>query len=67
MSAFGKRGGMSSGGRPSFGVAKPMKGGSGGASNAASTDGGEQFPPIEELDPPVETPEGEEPAGEATP
>lgn len=38
MSAFGKRGG----GRPSFGVARPMKGGSGPA------DGGEQFPPIEE-------------------
>ena len=27
MSAFGKRSGMSGGGRPSFGVAKPMKGG----------------------------------------
>ena len=27
MSAFGKRGGMGGGGRPSFGVAKPMKGG----------------------------------------
>lgn len=39
MSAFGKRGG----GRPSFGVARPMKGGS-----SDSGSGGEQFPPIEE-------------------
>ena len=39
MSAFGKRGG----GRPSFGVARPMKGGA-----AGSPGGGEQFPPIEE-------------------
>jgi pilus assembly protein CpaF len=54
MSAFGKRGGMSSGGggRPSFGVAKPMKGGPSGSPAPA---GGEQFPPIEELDPPADT------------
>src|SRR5687768_16093083 len=39
MTAFGKRGG----GRPSFGVARPMKGGAAGAHG-----GGEQFPPIEE-------------------
>jgi pilus assembly protein CpaF len=39
MSAFGKRGG----GRPSFGVARPMKGSAG-----AAQDGGEQFPPLEE-------------------
>ena len=57
MSAFGKRGGIGSGGRPNFGVAKPMKGGPGGGSNAASElDGGEQFPPLEELDPSVEVP-----------
>jgi pilus assembly protein CpaF len=57
MSAFGKRGGVS-GGRPNFGVAKPMKGGSGSGSSAAPQ-GGEQFPPIEELETPVEivTPE----------
>jgi pilus assembly protein CpaF len=45
MNAFGKRNGL--GQRPSFGVAKPMKGGSAAA-------GGEQFPPVEDL------PEGEE-------
>jgi pilus assembly protein CpaF len=50
MSAFGKRGGMT-GGRPSFGVAKPMKG-SGGASAPALPEGGDQFPPIEDLAPP---------------
>ena len=50
MSAFGKRSGMSGGGRPSFGVAKPMKGGPGGSSAASNaTDGGDQFPPLEEL------------------
>jgi pilus assembly protein CpaF len=56
MSAFGKRSGVS-GGRPSFGVAKPMKGG-GGAASAAQIPGGDQFPPIDELTPvdaPVET------------
>src|SRR5689334_18521420 len=52
MSAFGKRSGMSGGGRPSFGVAKPMKGG---GSSSAAPAGGEQFPPIDELAP-VETP-----------
>src|SRR5690242_4228320 len=50
MSAFGKRGGIS-GGRPAFGVAKPMKGGP----SAPVTPGpelpagGEQFPPIDDL------------------
>ncbi|HWJ58692.1 MAG TPA: CpaF family protein [Sphingomicrobium sp.] len=50
MSAFGKRGGIN-GGRPNFGVAKPMKGGASGAaaSPAQLPDGGDQFPPIEEL------------------
>jgi pilus assembly protein CpaF len=46
MNAFGKRNGL--GQRPSFGVARPMKGGSAPA-------GGEQFPPVEDL------PEAEEP------
>ena len=46
MSAFGKRGGMSGGSRPSFGVAKPMKSGPG---SSAPAEGGEQFPPVEEL------------------
>jgi len=56
MSAFGRRGGMGTGGgsRPSFGVAKPMKGpapappgGRGPAEEPA--EGGTQFPPIESL------------------
>ena len=51
MSAFGKRSGVS-GGRPNFGVAKPMKGGPGGASPG----GGDQFPPIDELTPPMDAP-----------
>src|SRR5438309_3778876 len=50
MSAFGKRSGIS-GSRPSFGVAKPMKGGPAGA---ASLPGGDQFPPLDELTPPEE-------------
>jgi len=50
MSAFGKRNGLSGGGqRPNFGVARPMKSAGGKASAAPS--GGEQFPPLEELDP----------------
>src|SRR4029079_17043900 len=51
MSAFGKRSGVGGGGRPSFGVAKPMKGGPGGSS-APAPDGGDQFPPLDELAPP---------------
>ncbi|MEO5773894.1 MAG: CpaF family protein [Sphingomicrobium sp.] len=52
MSAFGKRGGMSSsgGGRPNFGVAKPMKGGPGVGLSPVGAEGGEQFPPLEQLD-----------------
>jgi pilus assembly protein CpaF len=55
MSAFGKRGGIG-GGRPSFGVAKPMKGGSGSAASSAPAipEGGDQFPPLEELTPSVD-------------
>ncbi|MFL6764333.1 MAG: ATPase, T2SS/T4P/T4SS family, partial [Sphingomicrobium sp.] len=52
MSAFGKRGGMG-GGRPNFGVAKPMKGGPAGS---PATEGGDQFPPIDELTPPDDAP-----------
>ncbi|WP_336986967.1 CpaF family protein [Altererythrobacter aquiaggeris] len=55
MSAFGRKngpGGMPAGGRPNFGVARPMKGGDGkkpGAETAplpGAGQGGEQFPPI---------------------
>ena len=58
MSAFGKRGGVGGGGRPSFGVAKPMKGGPGAAAVQPSSppEGGDQFPPIDELTPPVDAP-----------
>ena len=46
MSAFGRRGGVGTGGaagaRPSFGVARPMQGGS-------ASDGGGQFPPLDAL------------------
>ena len=59
MSAFGKRNGMGSGSRPKFGVARPMKGGSGGSGGNASPDdeptGGDQFPPIEDF-PSTDTP-----------
>jgi len=59
MSAFGKRSGMG-GGRPSFGVAKPMKGSPGKQQAIPSEpEGGEQFPPLDELTPPVETPTSE--------
>ena len=48
MSAFGRRPGASGtgGGRPSFGVARPMKGG---GSAPPSIDGGDQFPPLDTL------------------
>ena len=36
---------MAPGARPSFGVARPMKGGAG-AAKAAPVPGGEQFPPL---------------------
>ncbi len=50
MNAFGKRGGSGGGGRPQFGVAKPMKS-SGGAAQAAPEvpDEAEQFPPVSDL------------------
>jgi pilus assembly protein CpaF len=53
MSAFGRRGGAggTSGQRPSFGVARPMKGGPGLVSlTPEAPAGGEQFPPIESMD-----------------
>jgi pilus assembly protein CpaF len=45
MSAFGRRGGVAGGigGRPSFGVAQPMKG----PGPIKSNEGGSQFPPLE--------------------
>ncbi|HUE79313.1 MAG TPA: CpaF family protein [Sphingomicrobium sp.] len=48
MSAFGKRSGAGGGQRPNFGVARPMK--SSGGKAQAIPSGGEQFPPLEELD-----------------
>src|SRR3990170_8432484 len=48
MSAFGKRSGVGGGQRPNFGVASPMK--STGGKAQALPAGGEQFPPLEELD-----------------
>ena len=56
MSAFGKRN-NSGGGRPSFGVARPMTGGTSPVKQDAKTanpppPGGEQFPPIDTLDVP---------------
>src|SRR5688572_11039031 len=58
MSAFGKRGGIS-GGRPNFGVAKPMKGGPSAPAvpGPELPAGGEQFPPIEELPDAIDLPE----------
>ncbi|TNE33728.1 MAG: CpaF family protein, partial [Alphaproteobacteria bacterium] len=50
MTAFGRKngpGGMNPGGRPSFGVARPMKGGAGKPADDASQ-GGKQFPPLPE-------------------
>ena len=52
MSAFGRKngpGGMSPGTRPSFGVARPMKGGD--AAQRAPEPGGDQFPPLPGEDP----------------
>jgi pilus assembly protein CpaF len=54
MNAFGTRGSLSAGQRPSFGVAKPMKGSPGSKSKAKPDDepeDGEQVPPLEELVP----------------
>ena len=53
MSAFGKRNGVSGSGgqRPNFGVARPMKSTPGAG---PALPGGEQFPPLEELEPGTE-------------
>jgi pilus assembly protein CpaF len=48
MSAFGRRGGLGGGNRPSFGVAKPMQ------VNGA-IQGGEQFPPVENVAAPADS------------
>ncbi|HZF94632.1 MAG TPA: CpaF family protein [Allosphingosinicella sp.] len=49
MSAFGRRSGSGSGqgARPSFGVARPMKGGVPIPGTPASIEGGDQFPPLD--------------------
>jgi pilus assembly protein CpaF len=67
MSAFGKRSGMS-GSRPNFGVAKPMKGGPSASKtpvDLTATEGGDQFPPLDELTPTVDAPisDGSAPMG----
>jgi len=51
MSAFGKRGGVNgtTSPRPSFGVARPMQGGSAAKSNDPEPLGGAQFPAIDSL------------------
>jgi pilus assembly protein CpaF len=51
MSAFGKRGGPGGmgGGRPAFGVARPMQGGGGIAPAEPEPQGGAQFPPIDSV------------------
>ncbi|MGZ8306987.1 MAG: CpaF family protein [Allosphingosinicella sp.] len=52
MSAFGRRpgNGGTGGGRPSFGVARPMKGlAGGGPAPVAAPEGGDQFPPLETI------------------
>ena len=50
MSAFGRKSGP--GGRPQFGIAKPMRGGTGAPSDNPGGDhgGGEQFPPLPDAD-----------------
>ena len=48
MSAFGKRPGAN-GGRPAFGVARPMQGGGPAPADDAALDGGSQFPPVQSV------------------
>src|SRR5688572_5317448 len=63
MNAFGKRNGLGGGSqRPQFGVARPMKSGPGAAAAKKAEDeaGGEQFPPVEDLENPSDDP-GSEP------
>lgn len=51
MSAFGRRNGLGGGmgGRPAFGVARPMQGSAPGRPEPAPLGGGEQFPPIDSV------------------
>ena len=65
MNAFGKRNGLGSGQRPQFGVARPMKAGPGSAPSKSAPEepGGEQFPPIDDLDAASETSPPESPNG----
>src|SRR5688500_2576699 len=59
MNAFGKRNGLGGAGqRPSFGVARPMKGG-------GKPSGGDQFPPVDDL--PEESEAPEEDVGNSVP
>src|SRR5688500_18462493 len=64
MSAFGRRPGVGPGGqRPTFGVARPMKGGpSISPATPPVADAANQFPPIESLPVEAEAPETLEPA-----
>jgi pilus assembly protein CpaF len=62
MNAFGKRNGLGAGQRPSFGVARPMKGGAGAAG------GGDQFPPVpEEVPTPLDSDDSSEGGGVPSP
>ena len=65
MSAFGRRGGTggTGGARPSFGVARPMKGPGGLAS--PPQEGGEQFPPLDDVEYIDEDFSGAAPRGDA--
>ncbi|TKD51340.1 CpaF family protein [Sphingomonas baiyangensis] len=49
MSAFGRRSGMGTGSRPSFGVARPMQGPGGASRDEGGPGGGEQFPPLDSI------------------
>jgi pilus assembly protein CpaF len=66
MSAFGRRNGTGGapGQRPAFGVARPMKGPGPAGPARLPVDGGDQFPPIEDLAIPTEDSFGELPAPE---
>jgi pilus assembly protein CpaF len=65
MNAFGKRNGMGGGNsqRPQFGVARPMKAGPGSAASTQpqEVEGGEQFPPIDDLNATPDSPSSEAP------
>ncbi|HEY0130679.1 MAG TPA: CpaF family protein [Allosphingosinicella sp.] len=51
MSAFGRRpgNGGTGGGRPTFGIARPMKGPGGAVAPAVAPEGGDQFPPLDTI------------------